>query len=257
MSARQVRRVYVVRKERISPSLLRIVFSGDDLRSFPEGYESGYIKLRFLTNENRVYPVDGLDQKPRVRSYTIRHFNLAAQELTIDFAYHNDGGPASLWATNCVVGDEITIDGPGPAKLMTHDADWFFLVGDLAALPALSVNVEKLPASAKGYIVVMVASEEDKVLPMVPKNMEVVWVVNAHSSASQSLLVDAVTSLPWKSGLPAVWSATEFGVMKLLRQYFRDERQVDKQAMYISSYWKLGGSDEEHKKAKKVDADKM
>lgn len=262
MSLRQIRRIFVARKQRLSPNMLRVIFSGEDLASFPEGFESGYIKLRFLMNQNKAYPSNSTasDEKARVRSYTIRHFDLAAQALTVDFALHSDEsvdeGPASFWVQQCAVGDEITIDGPGPAKIISHHADWFFLVGDMTALPALSVNLEKLPASAMGYVVIEVRSEADKILPPLPEGMNVHWVVNDHSSSDQHLLVHAVEVLPWHQGDVAVWSATEFGVMKRLRKYFKHEKQVDSKKLYISSYWKSGGSDEDHKKAKKMDAEK-
>ncbi|MGS2717435.1 siderophore-interacting protein [Eionea flava] len=258
MSLREIRRIFVSRKQLISPNMLRIVFSGEDLASFPEDFESGYIKLRFLMSQNEVYPSDSgaLDEKARVRSYTIRHFDLAVRELTVDFALHGDEGPASFWAQHCAIGDEITMDGPGPAKIISHDADWFFLVGDMTALPALSVNLEKLPASAKGYVVIEVLSEADKILPLLPSGMQVHWVINSHPSSDECLLANAVKALPWQPGNAAVWAATEFGVMKQLRKYFKHEQEVDSKKLYISSYWKLGGSDEEHKKAKKMDAEK-
>ena len=39
--------------------------------------------------------------------------------------------------------------------------------------------------------------------------------------------------------------------MLAIRRYFRDERELSKDDMYISSYWKIGSTDEQHKKAKR------
>ena len=47
-------------------------------------------------------------------------------------------------------GDSITLAGPGGKKLLDFSADWLVLVGDMTALPAISVNLEQLPANATG-----------------------------------------------------------------------------------------------------------
>jgi NADPH-dependent ferric siderophore reductase len=265
MAGRALRNVTVKQKELLSPHMLRIVLSGEALHDFPENFESGYVKLRFLADKNEIYPVDisnGIidrltNPKPRVRSYTVRAFDQKKCELTLDFVAHGDNGPASAWASACKVGDSISIDGPGPAKLINMDADWFFIAGDMASLPAICVNVEKLAETAAGYVVIEVLSEEDKAaLTMsLPAGMSIHWVVNAHSDSANTFLIDKVRSLPWLEGEASVWAATEFTAMKNLRQYFKTEQQVNKNNMYISSYWKMGETDEGHKKAKKMDAE--
>jgi NADPH-dependent ferric siderophore reductase len=262
MSGRALRNVKVVQKKFLSPNMLRIILSGEALHDFPENFESGYVKLRFLADVNEIYPIDTSDDvvarlvspKPRLRSYTIRAFDQKRCELTLDFVVHGDNGPASAWALSCGVGDSISIDGPGPAKLINMDADWFFIVGDMAALPAVSVNIEKLATTATGHVVIEVLSEEDKIPLVVPSGISVHWVVNAHPDSPNTLLVDKVRSLSWYEGDPSVWVAAEFTAMKSLRQHFKIERNVNKNNMYISSYWKMGETDEGHKKAKKIDA---
>lgn len=41
--------------------------------------------------------------------------------------------------------------------------------------------------------------------------------------------------------------------MRNVRRYLRDERDIDKRAMYVSCYWKLGDTDEGMKRAKRED----
>ena len=263
MAGRALRNVKVAQKYFLSPNMQRIILSGEALKDFPEGFESGYVKLRFLADVNDAYPADASEEylhslanpKPRLRSYTVRAFDPKKCELTLDFVSHGDNGPASAWALACNVGDSISVDGPGPAKLINMDADWFFLVGDMAALPAVSVNLEKLSPAATGYVVIEVLSEEDKIPLVVPKGVSVHWVVNAYSDSPNTLLADKVRSLSWYEGDPSVWVATEFSAMKNLRQYFKRERNVNKNNIYVSSYWKMGEADEGHKKAKKIDAE--
>jgi NADPH-dependent ferric siderophore reductase len=68
------------------------------------------------------------------------------------------------------------------------------------------------------------------------------------------LLADKVLSLPWLEGRGFIWSACEMNSMRPLRQYFLRENMVTKDQIYISSYWKIGVSDEGHKLAKKQEA---
>jgi len=71
-----------------------------------------------------------------------------ADESDVDFALHEICGPATFRALNTKVGDSIMVGGPGPRKLVHPDADWFLLVGDMTALPAISGNIEMLPENA-------------------------------------------------------------------------------------------------------------
>ena len=61
--------------------------------------------------------------------------------------------------------------------------------------------------------------------------------------------------LPWLEGTPSIWAACEFSNMRALRRYFKQEKKVEKKALYASSYWKSGLSEEQHKKVKRTDAD--
>jgi NADPH-dependent ferric siderophore reductase len=45
--------------------------------------------------------------------------------------------------------------------------------------------------------------------------------------------------------------------MRALRQYFRNEKQVKRENIYISSYWKLGVSEDGHKTIKQQDAEEQ
>ena len=60
--------------------------------------------------------------------------------------------------------------------------------------------------------------------------------------------------LPWFSGVVSVWGACEFDDMRALRGYFRNEKEVQKDKIYISSYWKSDGPEDGHKVIKREDA---
>jgi len=221
----------------------RLTLGGDGMENFPEDSAGGYVKFNLgVTAED----------KPIVRTYSVR--SQRNGEIDVDFVLHGDGGPASQWAVNCQEGETILVGGPGPKTMVDFDKDWFLLAGDMTALPAISVNIEELPENAVGYLVIEVIDEADAQELPVPEGIEVKWLVNPNPGESPTMLSDYVRGLPWLDGDPSVWVATEFSSMRNLREYLRTERQLGKENLYISSYWKHGLNEDSHKIAKREDA---
>ncbi len=236
----------VVSNNALTRHMRRVVLQGEALADFPGGQESGYVKL--------VLPAAAGENKPRMRSYTIRAFDARQRQLVLDFVDHGDGGPASAWARRAQPGDAVQIRGPGEKKLVDPLADWYLLAADLSALPALSVNLQQLRRDARGYAVIEVPHAEDIQALQAPAGIDMRWVVHNDPATPNQQLVEAVLALPWLPGRVYPWFAGEFEAMRRLRSYFRDERGVDRKAMYVSSYWKLGETDEGMKRAKFLDA---
>ena len=236
------RMLEVVRSQHLTPNILRVTLGGPGLATFPENQESAYIKLILPREEGA----------PLMRTYTIA--TQRSREIDVDFALHAARGPATDWALSARPGDPVMIGGPGPSKLINRDADWFLLAGDMTALPAIRVNVALLPRDAMGYIVLEVAAPED-VHPLgQPPGMALHWVVNNGPDAQRGPFLDCVQQLPWLPGQAAVWAACEFSNFRALRRYFKQERAVDKSRLYVSSYWKQGCSEDQHKLEKSADA---
>ena len=233
----------VIGSRYLTPNMCRVTLVGTGLTDFPVDQESAYIKLMFPQGE---------DAKPVVRTYTVSVQR--DDEIDVDFALHEAAGPASTWARNTQAGDQVLVGGPGPKKLINNDADWFLLVGDMTALPAITVNLAQLPADARGYAVLEVTTEADQQSLKKPDNVEIHWVINAHPNADSSPLLDSVKSLTWLEGQPAAWAACEFHSMRALRQYFKMERDIPKTHLYVSSYWKVDSTEDQHKVVKSQDA---
>ena len=233
----------------ITPNMRRITLGGEAFDGFPADQESGYIKLMFPQCEGR---------KPIMRTYTI--IQQRDNEIDVDFVLHalnhrGTEGLASHWVKKVAVGDEILIGGPGAKKPVNHQADWFLLVGDMTALPAITVNLKQLPDDAVGYAVIEILSKADIQSIKKPRNIEIQWVINTTASDSHYPLLEQVKALTWLEGEVAVWTACEFNNMRALRKYFKQEKNVAKDYLYISSYWKLDNSEDEHKVIKRQDAD--
>lgn len=249
----------IIRIREITPNMKRITLGGNALEGFPEEQEGSYIKLWFpWPGETKVSMPDenlprGPGNGPMMRTYTIRKFDPRAKELDIDFALHGDEGPASRWAMYARPGDRITISGPGAGNMVDPDADWFFMVGDMTSLPALTANLNTLPKDACGYFVMEVIHQSDIQDLAGPENIDVHWVINPSPGNENSDLLDKVRQLEFLEGRPSVWAACEFNSMRALRHYFRQEKKVERFHVYASSYWKKGVSEDEHKLIKRQD----
>lgn len=241
MSKPQPRELTLLRRQTLTPNMLRITLGGPGMQQFPDDQESAYVKL--------LFPREGQD-RPLMRSYTVR--SQRPDEIDIDFVIHAEGGPASTWALNAAIGTPILVGGPGPKKVVDADADWFLIAGDMTALPAISVNLQQLPRDARGYAVVEVISEADIQPLTVPENIELHWLVNPHPGQTSDVLLNRIRELPWLEGRASVWCACELNSMRQLRDHFRPMDALTKEDLYISSYWKLGCDQDEHKILKRA-----
>lgn len=272
-------RLTVSQSQSITKNMRRVTLTGDDLAEFPEGCEGGYVKLLFPPHgETELPSAEAVDAGAPVimRTYTVRKFNKADLTLDIDLVLHGEvsedafltssssatssseatskSGPASSWAAHTQPGDHMLMYGPGKVKFAQADADWLLFAGDMTALPAISCQLEQLPDNARGYAVIEINADEDQQDLKKPEGIEIIWVVNSHPDSDNTVLSDAVKALPWLSGHVAIWAACEFSNMRLLRSYFKQEKQVGRDQLYVSSYWKMGQTEDKHKVTKKQDA---
>lgn len=235
-------------RRQVTPNMLRLTLGGPELADFPEGQDGGYVKL--------MLPVEG-SEKPVVRTYTIRHQRTG--ELDVDFVLHamesGNLGPATAWAVAAEIGQTIAVGGPGPAKPLPEGVDHYLIAGDMTALPAISVNLEALPQDATGRAVIEIAHEDDRQDIAAPAGVEVIWLINPYPGQQSEMLVDGLRSAPWPQGRVYGWAAAEFSAMRALRRYLFEEQGLTRENLYISSYWKHGSVEDEHKQAKREDAE--
>ncbi len=239
-------RFTVLAKQQVTPRMLRVTLGGEGMQRFPSDQASAYVKL--------LLPVPN-QERPLLRTYTVRAQREDA--IDIDFALHGEGGggPASAWAMDCQAGDTLEVAGPGPKKQVDPAADWILMVGDMTALPAISVNLEQLPPHARGRAIIEIPHETDRQALPAPDGFAIDWVVNPCPGLATPLL-DAVEALDWPDDATrSIWAACEFTSMRALRAHFRDLRGVTREQMYISSYWKQGSDETTHKAIKRTDAE--
>jgi NADPH-dependent ferric siderophore reductase len=235
----------------LTPNMRRLTLEGDALENFPGGSEGAHIKL--------LFEQDALD-KPAMRTYTIAQQRSAQNEIDIDFMLHDSNNRAvqalaAPWSLAAKPGNTISMFGPGLASYINLDADHFLLAADMTALPALTVSLKTLPDNAKGRVFIEILSEEDKQNLPHAEGVEIVWVVNDDPGSDASPLYHAIEQAVWAKGRVAAWVACEFKTMKKIRSYLKVERSLEKSHIYISSYWKRGDTEEQHKIAKQADSE--
>lgn len=207
-------------------------------------------KYRPLQALPKGFPDVERGQKPVVRSFTISTFRADGDqaELSFDIASNKNSGVAANWIYNAQLGDRISIVGPGKKQLLPDSYDWYMVVGDKTSLPAIIVNLKALDRS-KPVICVLDVKSSDFWYKDIPSNVDVFFTEDGDSGSLES----SVKNQAWLEGSCYVWAACEFSQMRALRRFFRFEKNVRKEDMYISSYWKQGETDEGNKKAKKLD----
>ena len=231
----------------LSKNVRNLRLQGSHLQGLDSSLEGGYFKMALPSDTDTPY----------IRTYSVRKVNAELSSIDVEFALHQGVAPASNWAEQATVGSEATISSPVPGQMLAQDADWHIIAADLTGMPAALVNIEALPASAKGYAVFEVSAKEDiRDIPY-QAGLELIWVVNPEPGSEAAPLAEKVKALPWLEGEVSTWAACEFTTMRALRAYFRKERGIDKNKAYVSSYWKKGMSEDQHKRAKRSDAEQF
>ena len=234
------RRTTVVRADRVSPHLVRVVLGGPALDGFdPSAHADSYVKL--------VLPAPGAaDGETVLRTYTVRAFDAGRRELVLDVVVHGDEGVAGPWAAAAQPGDAVDVLGPGGGYTPDPAAGWHLLVGDDSALPAVAVALERLPAGVRALVFLEVdGPEEQQPLPTAA-DATVVWV---HRSARGDgvpgqALVDAVTGAALPGGDVHAFVHGEAGAVRQVRRHLRSALGVPPELLSASGYWRLGRTDE-------------
>lgn len=241
----------------ITPHLRRLTLAGQDLGRFDSN--NFHVKLLIPpTGAEPAWPVMGRngmpvwpegDKRPIVRTYTVRGVDVAAGELDIDFVMHEDAGPGSAFAARAKAGDVIGVMGPGGRGHV--ESDWYCLVGDETALPAISRILEAMPSSAQGVALVEVNDASEELAISHPPGVSLVYLHRDDAEpGTTSLLVDAARAVEWpSSGSVYAWAGVEFEAFRAIRAYWRKERELDRTRHLAMAYWRRGFSEGDFKKA--------
>ncbi|MEU1591585.1 siderophore-interacting protein [Streptomyces sp. NPDC005708] len=248
---RRTHSAQVVRTERLTPHMQRVVLGGDGLADFTVGTcTDHYVKLLFPA-EGVTYPEPfdmqrireevPRDQWPVVRTYTVRAWDPEHRELTLDFVIHGDEGLAGPWALRVQPGQTVRFMGPGGAYAPDAGADWHLLAGDESALPAIAAALEAMPEGVEAYAFVEVSGPEEE--QKIDSDVEVVWLHRGDRPVGKALL-EAVRALEFPEGRMHAFVHGEASFVKELRRLLRVEHHIAREDLSISGYWRLGHNED-------------
>lgn len=221
----QRRTVEVAHVERPTAGFVAVTFKGSDLQNFQSLGFDDHIKFIFTNASGETIK----------RDYTPRAFNTQNQELTIEFALH-DQGDASDWARNTGPGEQAVIAGPKGSMIIPEDFDWHLLVADSSSLPAVARRLEELPLDVKTIVFIQVDHLENRRDFKRPSSTIIKW-VESHED-----LVDMVKEMHLPTGEGFIWAGGEHSAVLQIRTILL-EKEHPKELMKVVAYWKKGAAD--------------
>lgn len=254
-----LRELTVVRTHDLTPGMRRVTLGGPELGSFvssngfaqPEFRSDGFdddVRLIFPYpgRDEPVLPVqeDGnlewpRDPRPIFKAYTVRRWDPPSGELDVDFVKHGTG-VATVWAYRAQPGDRVHVAGPAASQELPR-ADWLLVVGDDTAVPAIARLLEELPEGTRAQVFIEIARDEHRQPLTDLAGVTVTWISRYDTAPGDAtLLLDAIRATEWWNGSVFAWVAGESTVVKTIRRYLVEERDVPKDRVDFTGYWRLG-----------------
>jgi NADPH-dependent ferric siderophore reductase len=249
----------VVEVERLTPHMVRVVLGGEGLAGFtPTPFTDQYVNALFVPpGAPYDVPFDtdeagaaGPEHRPRGRRYTVRAWDPVSRRVTIDFVVHGDVGLAGRWASGAVPGDRLQMVGPTGSFAPDPDADWYLMVGDESALPAIAASLERIPRGRPVLAALVVNDGESHLDLDCPGALNVTWVHRAADPDDPDQVLQAVELLRFPAGRPHVFVHGEAGEVRAVRRHLLADRGVPKDGASISPYWRRDYTDERWREIK-------
>ncbi|MEQ8275897.1 MAG: siderophore-interacting protein [Deltaproteobacteria bacterium] len=240
-----VRRLTVVRTQRLHSRFARVTLGGPALDGFVTLAPEDHVKLFFPVPGERepVLPRVGASGflepppsgTPISRDYTPRRFDDG--ELDIDFFLHGEG-VASRWAASAKVGAPLGLAGPRGSFVLQRDFDWHLFIGDETALPEMARRIESL-GDAKVLAIFYVA--EPRIYPVPDRDdLDLEWVTCAEELRTR------VRSVALPAGDGFIWIAGEAHDVRSTYRHFVADRGIPPSRVHASGHWKRGVVDHDH-----------
>ena len=229
------RNLVVETVEAITPNMLRITLTGEDLADFVSSAPDDHVKIMLPTS----------DGEPERRDYTPRFYDADTRRLVIDFAVH-EAGPATRWALEAKPGTALSIGGPRGSAVITGVKRWI-LIGDETALPAIGRRVEEGRPGDTITVIAAVEGQAEEQSFESKASLRTIYVHRplSHATDAQPLIaaLDTVEIEPDTF----VWVAAEASVARAIRAHLVERRGHALPWLKAAGYWVKGKADAHEK----------
>jgi NADPH-dependent ferric siderophore reductase len=250
----------VISTEQLTPTLVRVVVGGDGLRDFTmPATTDTYVNLAFPApgapyaapfDPAEVREAHGREHWPARRRYTVRSWDPAARELTLDFVVHGDVGVAGAWAASAQPGDVLVLEGPSGGYRPDPEADWHLLVGDESAVPAIAASLAAVPAGATAVVRLLCDGPDHQLELTCPGRLDLEWLHRTGTDDGE-LLVSSLRALTFPPGTVHAFVHGEADEIRGIRRHLLTERGLTRQQMSCSPYWRRQMTDEAWREIKR------
>ena len=224
------RTLTVTRIEDVTPGMRRVHFTTPDLADFPSLGFDDHVKM-FIPG------TAGPGERGEMRDFTPRRFDRAAGTIAIDYAMH-DAGPAVAWARDAKAGDVLEIGGPRGSAVIPDDFDWYWLIGDETALPAIGRRLEELRAGVPVASFVVVDGPQEAQSVETRAAWTPHWIARSGPDDAATFGT-ALADVAFPAGEGFVWIAAEAGVARAVRRLI-EQRGHPREWIKASGYWQRG-----------------
>ncbi|MCX5513501.1 siderophore-interacting protein [Kaistia algarum] len=218
--------------EDVTPRMRRITFSADTMEGFESLAPDDHIKLFFAAPEG-----------PQMRDFTPRRFDREAGTLVIDFALH-EAGPATSFAAGARIGDPLEIGGPRGSAVVADDFDWYWLIGDETALPAIGRWLEEARPGLPILTAIAIADASERQAIETKADWTTLWSLRSEAGTDDAAaFIALLAGQPLPPGDGFIFIAAETNVARAVRRYLTEERGHLESWMKAAGYWKRGEAD--------------
>ena len=234
----------------ITPRMRRVHLRGD-MTGFAAPGHADHIKVFFFPPgvAPKVVPIgpNGADfapgEKPQMRDYTPRAYDVDKGTIDLDFVLHGDG-PASSWAAQARIGQTLVIGGPRGSLIVPMTFDWYLLAGDETAIPAIARRIAELPADARVLAVLEVNDPaEHQPFPGLADVSLTYLYRHGKPAGTGSRILDRLRVTRFPAGTGYAYVAGEASMSKAVRAHLTEERGFEPDYVKAAGYWLRGTPD--------------
>lgn len=249
-------RTFVVRRQQVTPHMVRVTFGGGDLEQFVfQGFDQ-WFRLAVPTHGSddrfdnlpdrfgiggylRYLTLPG-DTRPVIRNYTVRAYRSDPAELDVDFVVHGTDGVAAPWAAAAEPGAEIAFIDQGCGWKPPAGTSSVLLVADETGLPAAAGILRDLPRDAIGDAVIELFDPADRQDVQAPSGVTVHWVARDAGAHPGTAALPALGGLSFDPATVYGFAVGESAVATGARRVLVADRGVPKANVTFCGYWKFG-----------------